>query len=935
MPRFKPASALIPALWLVPVMAGNFDLPEPVIRPSPDSERSLAIPADERVQDLDVSPWSGKAAVLIRGKGGHEEVRVWDMKSDSAAPVWTVPDSIQAKSIAWHPAKDAFFILGRTGKASILLSIGSGSKGMKARTVYRTLDTLRRLAVGPRPFRTGWPDTLEYRVFFGRKDPSGGFSIRSVTESGRKVYQVIGKTENLTARGEGDGEAPSTMVAPSALPIGFHPAGDILLWEDGRSCFEAAEYGSKYWAKSRPILDGKVCGGTVTVLPNGLGLLHWRPGADGLESILFNGKVRRRQAAGHAFAFTPSSTPDGKGVVGLVHGGADSIAYVPIAIPMADVANAWMFAESEGDLARFSGAGSVLRNTGFEQMYKLYETENYNCGEYDATQAARPYYVTTDALWEVFAAAFEGLFVVTERNASIPAFWAFVHEASLHFASRAPDAYWGKVFAVLDALKRESPVRNPEAQKIHTAQGKSVSPALGREVDYGVLKPRGNYASNPELQAYFKAFTYLTRLATDEKAPMRELADAPASVKEKAALWIEPYRLFISGSRSPLVWSPTPSGKLPYVKHPEGLPKLFPLSWAMDNEILNSTVYHEKWPEAEQIKGAGGFRMMASALDIPAALGNPLALARIKGEIDRYPPLGPALQDLRKRSWPARGSGLTLYDRWMNALQVQWSASPARPGNRADWTTWDAKRLQTGLASWTTLRHATVLVNETTSAECGEGGYEELIMRPPRGYVEPDPATFRALAGLFDAAETGLKGLPLSRADARSDSAGIPELRDGLLKRLKESAAKARAFASMAEKELRGQALSDSEYSEILTVGRTAEHHFLVYKSLSTKAMGLADPEPMPKIVDVAHGPDGKPYLFAAVGHPMEWNQVVPFYGRRQIVKGPIYSFYEFKSDTLYNDKEWQANLSRRNRPAWIAPYVSDKRLSCPPLKPF
>ena len=48
------------------------------------------------------------------------------------------------------------------------------------------------------------------------------------------------------------------------------------------------------------------------------------------------------------------------------------------------------------------------------------------------------------------------------------------------------------------------------------------------------------------------------------------------------------------------------------------------------------------------------------------------------------------------------------------------------------------------------MRHATVLVNERSDAEAGEGGFEELVTQSPRGYVEPDPATFAALAGLFD-----------------------------------------------------------------------------------------------------------------------------------------------------------------------------------------
>ena len=43
----------------------------------------------------------------------------------------------------------------------------------------------------------------------------------------------------------------------------------------------------------------------------------------------------------------------------------------------------------------------------------------------------------------------------------------------------------------------------------------------------------------------------------------------------------------------------------------------------------------------------------------------------------------------------------------------------------------------------------------------------------------------------------------------------------------------------------------------------------------------------MPKIADVAGGGPFKiPFLMAAVGRPMEWDHIVPYFGRRQIAKG-------------------------------------------------
>jgi len=41
----------------------------------------------------------------------------------------------------------------------------------------------------------------------------------------------------------------------------------------------------------------------------------------------------------------------------------------------------------------------------------------------------RPYLVTTDIFWELVASAYEGTFIVQERQQAMPAFWAFVDAA--------------------------------------------------------------------------------------------------------------------------------------------------------------------------------------------------------------------------------------------------------------------------------------------------------------------------------------------------------------------------------------------------------------------------------------------------------------------------------------------------------------------------
>ena len=69
----------------------------------------------------------------------------------------------------------------------------------------------------------------------------------------------------------------------------------------------------------------------------------------------------------------------------------------------------------------------------------------------------------------------------------------------------------------------------------------------------------------------------------------------------------------------------------------------------------------------------------------------------------------------------------------------------------------------------------------------------------------------------------------------------------------------------------------------------------------------------MPKIADVALDRDSNDCLFVVVGNAMEWNHIVPFYGRRQMVRGAIYSYYEFVSDEFLNDEEWRERVEKQD----------------------
>lgn len=900
---------------------------EIAVAASPRTARSAPLPAGSRPIGLAVAPDGPDAAIILRQKG--DQIWLWDTAKNALDVVWRAPAGAELIALAWHPMAGSLFVAERgPHQGYAILKLVPGRPLWRAVTVYRSSRPIVDLVAGPRPFAPILGKEAYFRLFFGERGQGGAVRTLSVTEAGKVLYQVLGPEASRIDVPGGDAGEPTNIAVPWAEPVAFHPAGHILLWRDRAGCYHAARYDDLDWGKSSPLLGGDVCGGAVIPIPNGMGLLRWRPGRPGVTVMKTSSLRPSRLAGDHRFALPPAPTPDGAGLVSVEQKAAGyELDFLPIALPLSNVVNAWMFASKPQDLDDFTRSSGLFRDLPDDQLYQLYDSELYACGGYDEESATRPYLVTTDTFWEVFAAAYQGLFMVSERERAMPAFWKFVASADRWLSRRRPGSPWAQLFRTADAL-RQAGAESSEARRVIAAQGSFTPPGGSDAIDYSLFQPRGYYDSQPELRRYFRAFTYLT-LAAQDGEKRDDLETLPPEVKAEARAWIASYRAFIAPPRVPTIWSPGAG------RGPRGL-GFFPLGWGFDNRVLDATVYHHDWPAAQQIVGRDGPRLLPSGLDLAAAIGDGRARALEEPEIASFPPLGPALARLARQFASERAalaSSDNLYQRWIAALATQEATPPPAAGFRG--RLWQVKRLQTSLASWATLRHTTVLVNATSGAECGEGGFEALVMRPPRGYVEPDPATFRAIAGLFDAAAHLVESSDEMPSAAPCEGCESPEaLWAGLVRRLQDGAAQARAFASMAKRELEGEPLSAADYDSILHIGRAAEYNLLVFKSLSNPGLGLSTPEAVPKVADVS-GNRSVGYFEAAVGRPMEWDQVVPYFGRREIVKGVVYSYYQFVSPTPLDDTAWRSRLPGHPHPDWVAPFLVPDALPCPAGDPY
>src|SRR6185312_8237850 len=229
----------------------------------------------------------------------------------------------------------------------------------RASQVYSGPRELEGLSVGPRPFDTG--NGLHERIFFGERLANGGYRVLSVTDTGQRLYQPIGPAQTQIHFADQGSDGPG-LVAANSRPGAFDPSGHRMLWQDGQGCYGWALYGDKDWDKLASVTGIRQCGGWLAPTPNGLGLFTWQAGKAGVRLYLEHPLRSLPQAQEVTFLLPPAPTPDGAGLIGVTGSpSSPHLDYLPISMPLADVANAWMFTTSAQETTLFQGEGGLLR----------------------------------------------------------------------------------------------------------------------------------------------------------------------------------------------------------------------------------------------------------------------------------------------------------------------------------------------------------------------------------------------------------------------------------------------------------------------------------------------------------------------------------------------------------------------------------------------
>jgi hypothetical protein len=219
-------------------------------------------------------------------------------------------------------------------------------------------------------------------------------------------------------------------------------------------------------------------------------------------------------------------------------------------------------------------------------------------------------------------------------------------------------------------------------------------------------------------------------------------------------------------------------------------------------------------------------------------------------------------------------------------------------------TAWVEKELQTALASWTELRHDTILYAKS-SYTMGDTAIpqEHRVV----GYVEPVPEFYTRILALTTMTRTGLSDLQVLN---ETETARLVSL-ETILRRV----------LNISINELEGIELTEDDYEFIRNFGEQLD-------SIVTGVNNQGKETTL--IADVHTDSNTRQALEEGVGYIdlMLVAYKIPD-GRIIIGAGPVFSYYEFKQpmDNRLTDEQWKQlleNGEEPDRPAWISSFVAE-----------
>jgi hypothetical protein len=916
-----------------PAKAAFIDVIPIFYRPTKQQEIMIR---DGEAMNPRVSP-DGSRIVFVMKRAGKNGLAVAELPAGAISVLAIDLDA--AADPAWSADGTQIVFAGTTKEVSEIYLYN-----LKAKKLSQVTHAPERKKYWPRcsPYRFGKHYRIAYTsVEKGRKD------IWWVRESGEYDQPVTIAEERKEAfakaeywKKESSGEVPPPITTGGDSPE-WSSSGNLLLYRTGANSFAALAYTYYDWWRPAKI-KVPASSGLLSWAPNQSAFLEYDPLRKAAAVITRPSLQRKTVLSGKSLTSAPAFFPDGMSFACTTTGSGKSLLVIePYDDPLGDVANLWMFGFGEKDRQKLMHNQLLFLETGNDHIYTLYDSEAYGPGVKDEfSDHARPYFVTSDAVLETFYASFSALYANAERTVLAKALTEFCRAGAevARYKKAAADVETlftvGLALLQPETLKGASPQVREEVQRIEEAAGSQAS-LFAKDVAYGDFIIRGKYERDTDLKGFFRALKWFQAFTFDvQHEDERTQAAAVLAVARDPKVYPALEKMFAlygrmlgeSRYRSPLNQQDFGGKELTAASY--GLPwvsgvdkfRMLPPIYTLDAFIFDELITHTN--RGDTVGTFDNPRMLPRGLDIMATFGSSEAriilveelkegrFANYEHHLDRVTGL---VKNFPRSAWDAN-----LYQSWLD-LMGSLTREPETAPPFMKTAAWRRKQLNTALGSWVNLRYETIAMVEQVAAEAGEGGYEVLDVGRPRGYVEPNPEFFRTLDKAF---ERLAKEFETSLADA--------DLRKEIGVRFAEHRTHLKALEAIARKELAGEPLTDGEYEEIISIGRTVEHFMQVIASANgNDGQPLANPEPIRKIVDVQKDDLHKVRLYEALGHASELDVVVPYFGRRQIAKGAIYSYYEFTSAENLNSEKWRA--MKQPHPVWLRDFYGNATVA--PLK--
>jgi len=306
---------------------------------------------------------------------------------------------------------------------------------------------------------------------------------------------------------------------------------------------------------------------------------------------------------------------------------------------------------------------------------------------------------------------------------------------------------------------------------------------------------------------------------------------------------------------------------------------------------------------------AGPVRGFPRGLDVMALLGSNRAKELLKTLGDSnyakydeaYEKLEAEFNSLNYSDW-----NKNLYWAWLFTLKpLLKEHGPGYP-TFMQTKAWQDKTLTTALASWTELRHDTILYAKQPYTP--RAGAALTVEKPVVGYVEPDPEFYNRLLALTRMTNKGLARMKVSSDQSKYRLDNLERILERLV--------------DISTRELENKELSKGDYDFIKNFG----------KWLDTLIADVDDKAKKTTIIaDVHTDTNTGQVLEEAVGYV---KLVVVAYkvpdGRILIGAGPVMTYYEFKQpmDDRLTDEKWRELLASKppEKPQWVSNFAEHSR---------